>query len=203
MKDHLRPVGKPAPPRPRRPDAFISEMIQSLPFSMMALVPSQAPRCRAPFEAPVAEAVEIGEDAVLVGKHHLSPFGGALSLAAPETSGSVRRVPVSTTVSGVAMDCALSLGATDSHLGTGRRTGGALVISLVEAGDRLAVVLARACRSRSLEAPARPTRRTRSERSGRRPARMSCGHSAGRCGPGCRRPDRRAAVLKVSGVRSS
>ena len=45
---NLRPVGKPAPPRPRRPEAFISLMIQSRPLSMMALVPSQAPRRRAP-----------------------------------------------------------------------------------------------------------------------------------------------------------
>ena len=48
MNDHFSPVGKPAPPRPRRPDAFISLMIQSRPLSMIALVPSQAPRVRAP-----------------------------------------------------------------------------------------------------------------------------------------------------------
>ena len=29
MNDHLRPVGKPAPPRPRRPDSFISVKIQT------------------------------------------------------------------------------------------------------------------------------------------------------------------------------
>ena len=33
-KDHFMPVGKPAPPRPRRPEAFISAMIQSGTFSM-------------------------------------------------------------------------------------------------------------------------------------------------------------------------
>jgi NADH-quinone oxidoreductase subunit F len=46
--DHVRPVGQPAPPRPRSPEAFISLMIQSRPLSMIALVPSQAPRRRAP-----------------------------------------------------------------------------------------------------------------------------------------------------------
>ena len=48
---HERPFQagrKPAPPRPRRPEAFISLTIQSRPLSMIALVPSQAPRRRAP-----------------------------------------------------------------------------------------------------------------------------------------------------------
>src|ERR1700735_3995175 len=33
-KDHLSPVGKPAPPRPRRPEAFISLMMPSAPRAM-------------------------------------------------------------------------------------------------------------------------------------------------------------------------
>src|SRR5262245_65774756 len=48
MNDHLRPVGKPAPPRPRRPELLTSVMIQSWPFSISALVLSQAPRALAP-----------------------------------------------------------------------------------------------------------------------------------------------------------
>ena len=59
MNDHFSPVGKPAPPRPRRPEALISSMIQSRPFSMIALVPSQAPRASRAFEAPVVQAVEV------------------------------------------------------------------------------------------------------------------------------------------------
>src|ERR1700761_3174544 len=47
MNDHFMPVGKPAPPRPRRPEAFISLMIQSLPFLISSPVPSQSPRLRA------------------------------------------------------------------------------------------------------------------------------------------------------------
>ena len=66
MNDHFRPVGNPAPPRPRRPDAFISSMIASRPLSRIALVPSQSPRARAPCQPPIVQAVEIGEDAVLV-----------------------------------------------------------------------------------------------------------------------------------------
>src|SRR5262245_35354229 len=48
MSDHFSPVGKPAPPRPRRPEAFTSLTMASRPLSRMALVPSQAPRLRAP-----------------------------------------------------------------------------------------------------------------------------------------------------------
>ena len=45
MKDHLRPEGKPAPPRPRRPEALISLTIQSGPCHMSSLVMCQSPRC--------------------------------------------------------------------------------------------------------------------------------------------------------------
>src|SRR5580704_4287504 len=48
MNDHLRPVGKPAPPRPRNPESFISWTIQSRPLWISSLVPSHAPRARAP-----------------------------------------------------------------------------------------------------------------------------------------------------------
>src|SRR6476659_7978883 len=48
MNDHFTPVGNPAPPRPRRPEALTSLTMTSRPLSRIALVPSQAPRLRAP-----------------------------------------------------------------------------------------------------------------------------------------------------------
>ena len=44
MKLHFRPLGNPAPPRPRRPLSFISWTIQSGPIHMMSLVMCQSPR---------------------------------------------------------------------------------------------------------------------------------------------------------------
>ena len=49
MKLHFMPVGKPAPPRPRSPDALTISMIASWPLAISALVLSQSPRCRAAF----------------------------------------------------------------------------------------------------------------------------------------------------------
>ncbi len=93
MNDHFRPVGKPAPPRPRRPDAFISLMMPSRPLSRMALVPSQAPRRARALEAPVVEAVEVLEDAVLVVEHvSLSDHRLDCCRRARRRSGEVQRI---------------------------------------------------------------------------------------------------------------
>ena len=43
MNDHFSPEGKPAPPRPRRPEAFMSAMIRSGPSSTMSFVLYQSP----------------------------------------------------------------------------------------------------------------------------------------------------------------
>ena len=64
MNDHFMPVGNPAPPRPRSPEALISSTMASRPRARIAAVPSQSPRARAPCEPPVVLAVEIGEDAI-------------------------------------------------------------------------------------------------------------------------------------------
>src|SRR6185437_2801243 len=48
MNDHFRPVAKPAPPRPRWPEALHSLTSPSRPLARISLVPSQAPRARAP-----------------------------------------------------------------------------------------------------------------------------------------------------------
>ena len=47
-KLHFIPVEKPAPPRPRSPEALTSEMIHSGPWDARPAVKFQSPRAKAP-----------------------------------------------------------------------------------------------------------------------------------------------------------
>ena len=76
MKDHLRPVGKPGAAAAAQA-RLLHDVDDGLrdPASRMALVLSHWPRFFARFQAGVLQAVEIGEDAVLVGEHQAAPGG--------------------------------------------------------------------------------------------------------------------------------
>jgi hypothetical protein len=63
MKLHLRPEGKPAPPRPRRPEVLMVSMIQESPLSRISFVLCQSPRSYTarthptrPYDTPTATA---------------------------------------------------------------------------------------------------------------------------------------------------
>ena len=86
INDHLRPEGKPAPPRPRRPDFLTSSRMKSLPSNRISFVLYQEPYGRAmavkklvqkppyrsPYpllsalDAPVILAIQVLKDAVLI-----------------------------------------------------------------------------------------------------------------------------------------
>lgn len=73
MNDHLRPEGKPAPPRPRSPDFFIWSTIQSEPFCTRSLVRYQSPR----FSAPCAAKQTAGRQAGAEAQHKVKATVGA------------------------------------------------------------------------------------------------------------------------------
>ena len=71
MNEYLSPEGKPAPPRPRRPDALISLIIQSGPLAIMSLVRYQSPYLHIemyPLECSIdvgiSIAIDIGKDSI-------------------------------------------------------------------------------------------------------------------------------------------
>src|SRR6516164_6503775 len=85
MNDHLSPVGKPAQPRGLH---LIDDPIAALLQDGLGAIPSTA-RTGA-LEAPVVEAIEIREDAILAREHHDRLFAdespmGDLGTAASRT----------------------------------------------------------------------------------------------------------------------
>ena len=92
MNDHLRPVGKPAPPRPRRPESLTCCWIHSGPLRIISFVLYQSPRDSAPkkfsqaqhpslpdlvheadwekilltLEFEIMKAINVGENSVLI-----------------------------------------------------------------------------------------------------------------------------------------
>lgn len=59
MNDHLRPVGKPAPPRPRRPESLTCCWIHSGPLRIISFVLYQSPRDSAPKINPSRSSYQI------------------------------------------------------------------------------------------------------------------------------------------------